>query len=203
MAKKYKILCILLVTTVVFAAGLYIYLLPWGFAREVAPLERAQRLELIAAAEKHLGANEADESHRPIIDLYNAHQPLAQDYVVQYSDSWCATFVSAMAIEENLTDRIPTECSCQRQISLLQDLGRWQEQDTYVPLPGDLIYYDWDEWGLGDSQGWADHVGIVVGTKGPFIKSIEGNWKDSVTYHYTFVGFPQIRGYGLPFDAKN
>jgi hypothetical protein len=45
-------------------------------------------------------------------------------------------------------------------------------------------------------------VGIVAGVYGPIIKVIEGNQKDSVTYHYVWIGHPQIRGYGLPNYRK-
>ena len=117
---------------------------------------------------------------------------------MQYTDDWCATFVSFAAIKAGLTDRIPTECSCGRQIDLWKELGRWEEMDTYLPLTGDIIYYDWDVRTLYDSTGWPDHVGIVVGTWGPFIKVIEGNKNDSIAFRYILRWDPRIRGYGLP-----
>ena len=120
------------------------------------------------------------------------------DYKVLYTDSWCATFVTAAAMKAGLTDIIPPECGCQRQIGLFQELGRWQEQDTYIPLPGDIIYYAWDEEPFGDCTGWADHVGIVVGTCWPFVKVIEGNKDDRVDYRIVSIWNPTIRGYALP-----
>ena len=183
------------------AYGFLFYFLsdPWGFARAVSPAEEEARLTLIASAEAWLGANEADGSHEKIIDLYNSHTPLAQDYVVQYDDSWCAAFVSAAAIASGETEMIPTECSCQRQIDLFQEMGCWEENDNYLPLPGDIIYYSWGKQPLfSDCTGWANHVGIVTGTAGPFIKVIEGNKNDRVAYRYVLRGYFQIRGYGLP-----
>ena len=153
---------------------------------------------ILEAATAQFGVEEGSDSHKKIIDTYNAHEPLAQGYEVTYEDNWCATFVSFCAIESGLTDIIPTECSCQRQIGLWQELGHWEEQDTYLPQPGDILYYDWDVRTLGDSTGWSDHVGIVVGTHGPFIKVIEGNMDDSVGYRYVIRWDPRIRGYGLP-----
>lgn len=197
MARKKRIWAVILGGLLL--GGIAVWLAaPWGFAREVGNREKAMRLLYVETAEGYLGCNEADGSHRQIIDAYNVHEPLAQDYIVTYEDSWCSAFVSAMAIQCGITDIVPTECSCQRQIGLFQELGRWEEKDTYIPLPGDLIFYDWDAKGFGDCTGWADHVGIVVGTKWPFIKVIEGNRKDSVSYHYVLMGHPQIRGFGLP-----
>ena len=127
---------------------------------------------------------------------------IAVGYVVQETDDWCATFVSAMAISCGLTDIIPTECGCQRQIGLFQELGTWEENDAAIPLPGDIIYYDWDSRSLGDCTGWADHVGIVVGTKWPFVKVIEGNKDDAVGYRIVLINDIHIRGYGRPDYAS-
>jgi len=171
---------------------------PWGFYRKVSEEESALRRNVVQTAERYLGCRESDGSHMQIIDRYNAHEPLAVGYSVQYTDSWCAAFVSTVAIECGLTDIIPTECGCERQIGLFQQLGCWQEQDSAIPLPGDLIYYDWNMEQKGECTGWADHVGIVVGTKWPFLKVIEGNWNDSVTYRYLILDHVQIRGFAKP-----
>lgn len=193
-----SIVCILLLVGWVSIA-LYLQHTNWGYARPVSEPEQRLRDSLLASAESWLGCKESDGSHQPIIDLYNAHEPLAQGYRVQYDDNWCATFVSAAAIDCGLTDIIPTECGCQRQIDLWKQLGCWEENDNYMPLSGDYIYYAWDErFSFGDCTGWADHVGIVVGTSGPFIKVIEGNKDDMVTYRIILRGDWQIRGYGLP-----
>lgn len=171
---------------------------PWGFYRKVSEEERALRMAVVQTAEAYLGCCEADGSHEKIIDLYNAHEPLAMGYQVQYSDSWCAAFVSAVSIECNLTDILPTECGCERQIELFRSLGRWEESDSAIPLPGDLIYFDWNMEDRGECTGWADHVGIVVGTKWPFLKVIEGNLTDAVGYHYLLLNDVQIRGFAKP-----
>ena len=176
--------------------------LSYGFAREVSLEEQTLRLSLVQAAENWLGCKEADGSHQPIIDLYNAHEPLAQGYTVKYTDQWCATFVSAAAITAELTDIIPTECGCQRQIGLFEQLDCWEEKDDYVPLPGDIIFYATTASGIGDCTDWSDHVGIVVGTNGNRIKVIEGNNGEAVRYRYLYTTDPTIRGYGLPDYAS-
>lgn len=171
---------------------------PWGFYWKVSPQEASLRLSLVQRAESYLGCKEEDLSHAPIIDLYNSHEPLAMGYTVTYTDSWCAAFVSTCAIQEGLTEIIPAECGCERQIGLFQQLGRWQEDDSSIPLPGDIIYYDWDWEDRGDCTGWSDHVGIVAGTKWPFLKVIEGNKDDCVSYRYLLINNKHIRGYGFP-----
>ncbi len=169
----------------------------------VSSTELRQRMQLVNAAKSWLGTTEGSDEHKQILLIYNTHEPLAQGYAVKDSDNWCATFGSTAAIQTGHTDIIPTECSCGRQVNLWSALGRWQERDDHLPLPGDFIYYNWDQtWSPKDNSGWPDHVGIVVGTMGPVIKVIEGNRDDSVSYRIIFRWNHRIRGYGLPDYAS-
>ena len=171
---------------------------PYGFARQVNQQEQVLRLQVVQQAQIWLKTNEADGSHKEIIDLYNAHLPLAQGYVVKYTDKWCATFGSVVAIQCGFTDIIPTECGCQRQIARFEALGCWEEDDSYIPLPGDYIFYSSQDQNDEDCGGFSDHVGIVVGTRDGFIKVIEGNVMGTVAYRTIPIDDPSIRGYGLP-----
>lgn len=162
-----------------------------------------QREKVVSTARRYLGCKESDGSHKKIIDRYNSHKPLARGYAVKYTDEWCATFVSAVSIECGLTDIMPTECSCTRMIDLYKKLGRWKESDSYVPLVGDIIMYDWQDGGAGDNTGQPDHVGIVVSVTGNIIRIIEGNKSESVAYRELKVNGRYIRGYCLPaYDKK-
>lgn len=198
---KHKLWIILAVVALLFAGCAKETEIPnenFTYARSVSAEEKALRDAVVAAAIAKEGINEDDGSHKAIIDLYNAHEPLAQGYPVKYDDEWCATFVSAIAIEQSLTDIIPTECSCERQINLFNDLDCWQEDDAYVPLPGDIIYYRLGDISIGDCTKWANHVGIVIGTWNGNIRVIEGNLSGKVGYRTLPVDDPIIRGFALP-----
>lgn len=159
--------------------------------------------KVVDQAKAWLGLNEADGSFKPIIDTYNAHTPLARGYKVKYTDEWCATFVSAVAVQVGYTDIIPTECSCSKMIELLKKLGSFVENDAYVPNPGDILFYDWDDNGLGDNKNGPDHVGIVEKVSGNTITVIEGNYSQSVKRRNIAVNGKYIRGYGVPkYDAE-
>lgn len=160
--------------------------------------EQELRQKVVSIAQGYIGCNESDGSHKKIIDLYNNHTPLARGYKVQYTDAWCSTFASAVAIAAGLTDIIPTECGCEKHIQLFKNLGSWQENDAYVPSPGDYIFYDWDDSGSGDCTGSADHVGIVEKVSGQTITVIEGNYSNSVKRRTITVNARYIRGYGVP-----
>jgi len=156
------------------------------------------RSAVVAQAQAWLGRNEANGTHKEIIDVYNAHRPLARGYAVKYTDAWCATFVSAVAIKCGYTSIIPTECGCQNQIQLFKNLGEWVENDAYVPKSGDVIFYDWDDSGAGDNTGYSDHVGIVEKVSGSTITLIEGNYSNAVKRRTIQVNTRYIRGYGVP-----
>ena len=110
-----------------------------------------------------LGRNEREGTHKEIIDIYNSFAPaIARNYRVKYTDSWCATFISALAIKLGYTGIIPLECSCYYMIEKAKKMGIWYEVDNYHPCNGDIIMYDWQDSGEGDNKGVPDHVGLVV-----------------------------------------
>ena len=157
-----------------------------------------EREKLVKMAQSYVGCKESDGSHRTIINTYNAHKPLARGYAVKYTDEWCATFVSAMAIKCGLTGIMPTECGCDKMIELYKKLGEWQESDAHKPQPGDVIFYDWQDTGVGDNRGSSDHVGIVEKVSGNTITVIEGNYHSAVGRRVLKVNGRYIRGYGVP-----
>lgn len=160
------------------------------------------RHKVIETAQSFLDYNEWDGSHQTIIDIYNNYGNLPIGYKVSYYDSWCATFVSVVAILCGIEDSlIPRECGCERQIQLFKQLGTWTEDDAYVPSPGDIIYYNWDDgwdYEYTDNQMFADHVGIVTACDGYYITVIEGNYHDQVQYRTIEVNGRFIRGFGTP-----
>jgi hypothetical protein len=158
---------------------------------------------IVSQAKAWLGCNETDGSHREIIDVYNSQRPLPRGYKVKYTDAWCATFVSAVAVNLGYTDIIPPECSCPKMIELLKNIGAWVEDDAYVPNPGDILFYDWQDTGIGDNRGSSDHVGIVEKVSGNTITIIEGNYSNSVKRRTLEANGRYIRGYGVPkYDTE-
>lgn len=156
------------------------------------------RQKIVDKVMSWLGCHEGDAIHKHIIDTYNAHNP-AQGYKVKYTDKWCATTVSAAAIECGYTDIIPTECSCNRMIALAQKMGIWQESDAYVPQKADIVMYDWDDNGIGDNTGIPDHTGYVVSNPiANRFEVCEGNKSDGVNLRSMSVNGKYIRGYITP-----
>ena len=160
------------------------------------------RNEVVTQAQSWVGRKESDGSFREIIDIYNAHKPLAGGYKLKYTDAWCSGFASAVAIACGATDIIPTEVGCGRHIERFKKMGIWVEADDYVPSPGDYIFYDWKDDGLGENTDGASHVGIVEKVENGLITVIEGNKAAAVGRRTIAVNGRYIRGYGVPkYDA--
>lgn len=156
------------------------------------------RTKVVEQARAWLGCRESNGTHKKIIDVYNTQNPRPRGYKVQYTDAWCATFVSAVAVKLGYTSIIPTECSCNYMISGFKRIGCWVENDAYVPRAGDIIFYDWQDNGVGDNVGSSDHVGIVESCDGVNIVVIEGNNGNAVARRTLRVNGRYIRGFGVP-----
>ena len=153
---------------------------------------------VVSEVKAHIGIKEGSNAHHKIIDRYNARTPLPRSYKVKYTDAWCATFVSYVAIVLGYTDIIPIECSCPRMIELAKAAGIWVEDDAYVPKPGDIILYDWQDSGKGDNTGESDHIGFVLYVTGSYMQIGEGNYKGAVGIRGMAVNGRFIRGYITP-----
>lgn len=160
--------------------------------------QQDQRAAIVSEAISHVGVKEGTVLHHKIIDRYNSRKPLPRGYAVKYTDAWCATFISYLAIVMGYTDIIPVECGCPQMITLAKQMGIWVENDAYVPKPGDIALYDWQDSGAGDNTGTADHIGIVEKVVGSTETIIEGNYQDSVKRRELAVNGRYIRGYIVP-----
>lgn len=157
----------------------------------------------VALLQSWVGLKESDGSHKKIIDIYNSQAVLPRGYKLTYKDPWCAGTVSAGSVHLGYTDIIPTECSCTRMIELFEKIGSWVESDAYIPKPGDIIFYDWDDSGEGENTNQPDHVGVVERLSGSNIIVIEGNKNNAVERRTLSVNGKYIRGYGVPkYDAE-
>ena len=111
---------------------------------------------------------------------------------------WCACFVSWCANECGYLERgvIPKFASCAVGIQWFQTRGQWQNGD-YEPRPGDLIFFDWNDKGMGQ-DGIPDHVGIVQKMENGIVYTVEGNSGDACRENRYAVGHYEIYGYGTP-----
>ena len=159
--------------------------------------------KFIQLAETWKGKKESDGTHKEIIDVYNTFRPLPRGYKVKYTDAWCATFVSAVAIKLGYTDIIPPECSCVKMIERFKTLGVFIENENRTPNVGDVCFYDWQDDGKGDNKGNPDHVGIVTNVSRETFIVLEGNYNNSVKERVLQINGRYIRGFAVPkYDVE-
>ena len=164
--------------------------------------EKELRARVAKEAAGWLGVKEDTVRHRALVDFYNKIEPLPVGYRLKETDPWCAAFVSVVGASMHLGDIIFPECSCLRMVQEYVKSGRWEESDAYKPQTGDVVFYGWQDSGVGDYNGPPDHVGIVQSVDDDMISVIEGNYQDEVKVRRIAVNARFIRGYGLPDYAS-
>ena len=168
--------------------------------------EAQARQKIVSIMQGWIGLKRSDRSHAPIIDTYNGNKPLPRGYAVTYNDAYCATTTSAAAIKAGYTDIIPVECSCYYLIEKAKAMGIWQENDAYIPAPGDEVLYDWDDgpnYATTDNRGTPEHVGMVEVVSGSTIKVMEGNMSGGVVGRRNLqINGRYIRGFICPNYAS-
>ena len=104
--------------------------------------------------------------------------------------AWCACFVSWCYGQAGLSE--PRFAGCQSQgVPWFTSHGQWGARGYESIAPGDAIFFDWD------LDGSADHVGIVIGTDGSRVYTVEGNSGDACKIRSYPLDYACIKGYGL------
>ena len=117
-------------------------------------------------------------------------QPYWSWYGFNSRVEWCACFVSWCYGQAGLSE--PRFAACQSQgIPWFTSHGQWGARGYENIAPGDAIFFDWD------NDGSADHVGLVIGTDGSRVYTVEGNSGDACKIKSYSLDYGCIKGYGL------
>lgn len=117
-------------------------------------------------------------------------QPYWSWYGFNSRVEWCACFVSWVLNQAGYSE--PKFAACQSQgVPYFSSNGRWANRGYSDIAPGDVIFFDWQ----GD--GHSDHVGIVIGTDGNRVYTVEGNSGDACKIRDYDLNSSVIMGYGL------
>ena len=156
--------------------------------------------DVLAVAESQLGYTESTKNY--IVAEDGETQGYTR-YGEWYGDSyghWCAMYVSFCLNYAGVDpELIPFDASCQNWIETLskEEYQLYREAKDYEPVPGDLIFFNWDE------EEDSDHVGLVVEMieeteeHGRQVKTIEGNASNTVKYRTYDIDDESIMGYGV------
>lgn len=91
---------------------------------------------------------------------------------------WCAISASWANRRGEISEaNYPNFASCTSSLKIFASKGLVRDKNSYVPKPGDMIYFDWD-----GNKNNSEHVGLVLSYDGKYVETIEGNSKDAVRH---------------------
>ncbi|MDI9241145.1 DUF7601 domain-containing protein [Fusibacillus kribbianus] len=183
----------------------------WEKAASDVRLTGEYAVDVLAVAQSQLGYEESKTDRVSSGNGDTRGYTLYGDWYGDAYGDWCAMFIS-FCLDRAGVAEMPLEANCVKWIDVLseEECGLYHEASEYdtenedsgyetarfEPLPGDLIFFDYD----GD--GSAEHVGIVAELipetedASAMIKTIEGNTGDRVQYMTYEAEDPAILGYG-------
>lgn len=123
--------------------------------------------------------------------------------------AWCAVFVSWCARMANVPEDVISNAinakpgtDTMRHFRNLAAVYERTENNNYklgyIPLPGDLIFFDWDK----KFDSWS-HVGIVIDVVDDIVFTVEGNSGNGVSLRTYRLDEMVIRAYGVPKYASD
>lgn len=122
-------------------------------------------------------------------------QPYWSYYGFSSRVEWCACFVHwCMRQTPSATSHFPTtnnNAGARTLRNWFVDAGQFGDKNYTNLVAGDCIFFDWEPDGL------TDHVGLVIGTDGNKVYTVEGNSGDAVKIKSYPIGSSVIDGYGL------
>ena len=117
-------------------------------------------------------------------------------------DEWCGLFISfCLYYAQVPSSRFPQYGNAHFWVESLKGMGLFKAKSKAEPVPGDLIFFDWD------SDGIADHVGLYAGSSFnsagyETVRTLEGNsGAGKVAYNAYGASDKRIMGYGMLSDA--
>ena len=158
--------------------------------------------DVLAIAQSQMGYSESRRNYIVAEDTteIKGYTRYGAWYGNRYGD-WCAMFVSfCLHYAEVDREVFPNDSSCSSWCAALDSRGMYRLPASYTPVPGDLIFFDWD------ADGSANHVGLVKAydPETGEITTIEGNRSNSVANFTYKSDDSDILSYGvLPENPAN
>lgn len=139
-----------------------------------------QAQDMVGIAQTQVGYSEGDGGYTKYGDWYG--MPNAD---------WCAMFVSWCANQAGVdTGTFQPFALCSAGADWFIANGNFHYSGSYTPQAGDLIFYS--------SYGNIYHVGLVTGSDGYNVYSIEGNYNEMVSNVSYSLSYGDILGYATP-----
>ncbi len=159
------------------------------------------RSDVIAVAKSQIGYTESSKNYMVDEDgeTKKGYTRYGQWYGEPYRD-WDAMFVSFCLHYANVSAEIfPQEASCPSWVETLQkeEYNFYRMKEDYVPIAGDLIFFDQDDDQIADHVGIAAEIFEATETEPAKLRTIVGDSEECVQYKDYEQDAPQILGYAV------
>lgn len=119
-------------------------------------------------------------------------QPYWSWYGYSSRVEWCACFVSWCMNQVGHGEVKYSSCHYGG-VPYFQGAGQWVNGGYTDLAAGDVIFFDWQ------CDGTVDHTGLVIGTDGTYIYTVEGNSGDTCKIKKYSINTSVIAGYGIMY----
>lgn len=169
----------------------------WESTMKNVELTEDWNANVVAIAESQLGYTESTRNYTVWKDeSRHGYTRYGAWYGVPHGD-WCAMFAS-FCLEYAGVEGMPYNYGVRPWIEQLTKLDLYRTAEEYVPIPGDLVFFDWDE-----QDNLSDHVGIVYEVleateiEPAKLKTIEGNSSNRVQFVTYNLDDAVLLGYSM------
>lgn len=152
--------------------------------------------DVVAIARSQLGYRESTRNYEVMDDgeTTKGYTRYGDWYGDPYGD-WCAMFAS-FCLHYAGVENMQLNSSCPKWIEKLTDEKLYHLTGEYIPVSGDLIFFDWDEDEVSDHVGIVAEVVPATEEEPAKVKTIEGNIADRVAEQEYELDEDIILGYG-------
>lgn len=152
--------------------------------------------DVVAIAETQLGYAESTRNYAVWEDnTTHGYTRYGAWYGVPYGD-WCGMFAS-FCLNYAGVEGMPMNYGVRPWIEDLSkpELDLYKLAEDYTPIPGDLVFFDWEDDGLSDHVGIVYEVIPATENKVAMLKTIEGNSSNRVQVVTYDLNDPVLLGY--------
>lgn len=170
----------------------------WEATMQNVTLTGDWNADVVAIAESQLGYRESERNYAVWEDnTVHGYTRYGQWYGMPYAD-WCGMFAS-FCLHYAGVEEMPYHYGVRAWIEQLSapELALYASAQDYTPIPGDLVFFDWEKDGLSDHVGIVYEVVEATETEPAKLKTIEGNSSNCVQICTYDLQDQRLLGYSM------
>jgi hypothetical protein len=154
--------------------------------------------DVVSIAESQLGYRESERNYAVWEDnSVHGYTRYGAWYEMPYAD-WCGMFAS-FCLDYAGVEGMPYHYGVRPWIEQLSapELDLYRSAAEYTPIPGDLVFFDWEQDGLSDHVGIVYEITDATETESAKLRTIEGNSSNCVQICTYDLDDGRLLGYSM------